>query len=449
MAVLAPFRAWRYNPERIQNLDEVVAPPYDVIDPDQQRRFYDRHPLNVIRLILGEIFTGDNESDNRYTRAAGFLERWRRDGTLVKDNDPTIYLSQESFTGPDGRMLKRRGFIALIHLEPLDGGMVFPHEATFPKHRVDRLNLMRSCHTHFNPILSMFSDPQGELAGFLQEPVNPPDARTVDDDGVVHEIWSLREKDQIQAIIEAMADKRVFLADGHHRYETCLKYLEEVEAEAGPRRKNDPSRWTLMYFTPMEGEGLAIFPVHKMVQGIIGFAAVAFLDRLREFFIINEIPIDASREGEGRERFLRTLGEEREHRYVIGLAIEEERFYRILTPKDPAVFTPFLSQLPECLRALDITLLHEIIFRVLLGIDVADPGDQHLSFLHDAQQTLDLVQTSKVQMAFIMNPTRIDDLRTVATSLCKMPQKATYFYPKMRSGLVMNIMEAGESVDVL
>ena len=446
MADLALFRGWRYNPDKVPDLGAVVAPPYDVIQPAQQRLLHERHLWNVLHVDLGEDLPEDNHHENRYSRAAGFLHLWQREGILLREDRPSLYLYHHRFRGPDGRSLVRRGFVALFRLEPFNEGSVFPHEATFPKHKVDRLRLARACRAHFNPIFSLFPDPEGGISGLLDQPAAGPDASVVDEKGVVHQLWVLQEPERIEGLVKAMRSKPVFIADGHHRYETCLKFREEQEAETGRRDPQDPTQWTLMYFTPMEAHGLVIYPTHKLVQGIHGVEPAHLLKRLQKDFFLREFLLGGGHDDPARGPFLQAIAREGERGIAIGLALEGGRSSWILTPRDPADLAARLRHIPECVRGLDVTVLHEIILRGLLNIDIADPTDTHLSYHHDAGESLDRLREGAVQMAFIMNPTRIQDLRAVASARCKMPQKATYFYPKLLSGLVMNIMEPGERI---
>jgi uncharacterized protein (DUF1015 family) len=444
MAVISPFRAWRYNKDLIPEQKAVTAPPYDVIDPNYQRELYDRHRFNVIRMILGEILPDDDVGENRYTRAAAYRKDWQVEGVLKAEDRPSIYLYQTVFQDPEGRTLTRKGFVALIRLEAFDAGVVFPHEETFPKHKADRLMLMRECRTHFSPILSLIPDSRGRIEPLLETPGDAPDERVVDDDGVVHELWVVRDEDAIRNLVKAMEDEPVYIADGHHRYETCLKYREERSAEGDPEDSSAPYHWTLMYFTPMEDDGLVIFPTHKLVSDLDGFAADGFVRKLKKDYDVREIPFENANVEQARVEFQQALKEEGRDRCAIGLAVSKEPVLRILTPKDHASLIARMSSVPECVRDLEVTLLHEMIFRRCLRIDVSDPKDRHLSFSHDMNESLDRAYNGEIELAFIMNPTRISDLKAVAGAGCKMPQKATYFYPKLLSGFVMNIMEEGE-----
>lgn len=442
MVDIAPFRGWRYNPKKVPDLEEVVAPPYDVIEPAEQEFLHRRHPWNVVHLDFGRELPGDDAHDNRYSRAALYLGQWRKEEILLRDGCPSIYVYRQTFTGPEGGVLARTGFVALVRLEPFGSGRVFPHEETFSKHRTDRLCLIRATRAHFNPIFSIYPDPHGEVQAASMVHGRSPIISLVDRNGVGHTLWAVDEPGPVRGLVRAMRDKPVFIADGHHRYETCLGYWEERRGISPAMGLQDPFQWTMMYLTPMEDQGLVILPTHKMVAGLTDLDQTAFLRRLGEDFLCLEVPLPRAIDETGDIRaFLKVMRERGRTGCAIGMALHGLDSCWILTPRDAEDLARGFEHVPDCLRSLDVTLLHEVIFRRILGIDVSDPQDKHLSYLHDATESLRRVRAGEVQMAFIMNPTKIEELQAVATARCKMPHKATYFYPKLLSGLVMNIME--------
>jgi uncharacterized protein (DUF1015 family) len=444
MIDLASFCAWRYHPERVPDLQAVTAPPYDVIDPAYQKVLHDRHPWNIVHLELGEEFPGDGNGHDRYSRAAQYLAQWQAQGVLRQDPEPGMYLVQQRFQGFNGLRLTRRGFIALLRLEPLGGGAVFPHEETFPKHKIDRLNLLRACRAQFNPIFSVFPDPAGDVTPLLEPPDTPPDGIVVDDLDVEHRMWVMRDPKWIRSVSEAMRSKIVYLADGHHRYETSLKYRDERRTSGGSSGLDQASQWTLMYFAPMEEKGLVIHPTHKMVRGIQGFDPDGFLAGLGSHFTVARFSLDPAGQRSLATRLLLALREQGGSQCAIGLVMGQTPNCWILTPRDRASLSASLPGVPECIRDLDVTVLHETILRERLRIDVADPGESHLLFSHEAEEAIGRVARGEAQAAFIMNPIPIHALRDVAAAGCKMPQKATYFYPKMLSGLVIYHMGRGK-----
>jgi uncharacterized protein (DUF1015 family) len=442
MARIAPFCAWRYNPEKIPELYRVTSPPYDVIDRKQQEQLHKRHPLNVVRLELGEELPGDNEKHNRYTRAAGFLKKWRRDRVLVRDPRPSVYLYQHRFQGLNGERITRKGLVVLLYLEPLGGGVVFPHEETFPKHKKDRLELLRACKAQFNPVFSIFPDPNGEVAKLLEPPRPDPDLLVSDEQGVDHLVWGLDDPRFIRDLVEAMAPKAVFIADGHHRYETSLRFQSEQKGQEDPR---SPANWTLMYLSPMEDPGLIVFPTHKLVRGLRDFSPKDFLKDLERDFHLEELPFFSHGEPQARRELAARMKRWALESLPIGLALPGEESYWIIRPKDISKIESFLGHLEQPLRRLDVTLLHELILKNRMGIDIGRQGQSHLLFSHELEEALDMAFSKKVQAAFLMNPIPIQTLKQVAAAKCKMPQKATYFYPKLLSGLLIRTMDTQES----
>lgn len=443
MARIAPFCAWRYNPEKIPELSRVTSPPYDVIDRKQQEELHRRDPFNVIRLELGEDLPGDNEKENKYTRAARFLKEWQRQGVLVRDPRPSVYLYHHRFQGLNGERLTRKGLVVLLYLEPLGGGVVFPHEETFPKHKKDRLELLRACKAQFNPVFSIFPDPAGEVRELLEPPRPDPDLLVSDDQGVDHLVWRLDDPEFIKDLVKAMAARAVFIADGHHRYETALRFRSEQAQDENPAA---PSNWTLMYLSPMEDPGLIVFPTHKLVRGLRDFTPDGFLKDLTRDFHLEELPFFPCGEPQARRELsarMKTLARES---LSIGLALPGKESYWVMRPKDISRVESRLGHLELPLKRLDVTLLHELILKNRMGIDIGRQGQSHLLFSHDLQDALDTASRKKVQAAFLMNPIPMEALKQVAAAGCKMPQKATYFYPKLLSGLLIRTMDVQEAL---
>lgn len=444
MVAIAPFCGWRYNPLKTGKLEEVISPPYDIIDRRLQRELHQRHPWNIVRLELGEEYPEDNERENRYTRARRYLEEWRNRGILVRDKRPALYVYHHRFKGPDGEDLVRKGFLALVKLEPLGRGNIFPHEETFPTHKRDRLELLRASKAQFNPIFSVFPDPEGDLVDLLHMADKPPEMRVVDENGVEHLIWAIDDLDLIRKIVGYLAPRQAIIADGHHRYETSLQYQREQDSF---NDREAPSNWTFMYLTPMEDPGLVIFPTHKLVRGIEGLNQESFLESLAQDFHMEKLPFResdplwAKRE---LQRRLRSYG--LSNHCALGLAVPGKDSYWVLRFKNMGSASPHLAHLPECLRRLDVTVLHEVIFKGRLGIDVTDRGHSHLIFSHDFREALHLAETDRAQLVFLMNPVPVSVFKEIATSGCKMPQKATYFYPKLLSGLIIRTLEEEDRI---
>ncbi|MFN3476904.1 MAG: DUF1015 family protein, partial [Candidatus Methylomirabilales bacterium] len=267
MASIAPFRGIRYNPEKIGDLSLVVAPPYDVITPSAQDQYYAKHPWNVIRLILGKELLGDDDQKNRYTRACEFFHRWLNEGVLVQDPTPSLYLYEQRFLHPrTGESLRRLGFLALVRLEPWNARVVFPHERTLEKPKRDRLALIRACSANFEPVFAFYPDPLETVQALLEEEAEKGPALDFLDEGIEHRLWLLQDEGRIREIVEAFQGERLFIADGHHRYETALAFRDELEkADPAPPevKAKRPYQYVMMLLVSAHDPGLVILPTHR------------------------------------------------------------------------------------------------------------------------------------------------------------------------------------------
>src|SRR5207249_1545368 len=298
MAHIEPFRALRYDPARVA-LPSVVTQPYDKITPEMQDRYYASSPYNLVRIILGKQQTGDHPGENTYTRAAEFFRDWRRQGIFLQDTQPSVYVYSQRFAIPGGnREAERRGFIALGQLEDYSAGVVFRHEQTLAKPKADRLDLLRATRAHFGQIFMLYPDPAAEIEQALQ-PASPPVAELTDEYGVQHRLWRVSNSTTIELVQRAMQDKKLIIADGHHRYETALNYRNERRASAGSEA--DPAsaayEFVMMTFVNMDSPGLLILPTHRVVHGLPSFSMDTFRVNAAEFFTVDEVDpsLDARR----------------------------------------------------------------------------------------------------------------------------------------------------------
>lgn len=443
MAKIVPFRALRYRLDRIGDPASVMAPPYDVISPAMQADLYRRNDYNVVRLILGQTPATDTENDNRYTRAAADFRRWQEDSILVRDAAPSLYLYDQIYQLEDGSEITRKGFIALTRIEDFSSGVVKPHEKTLAGPKADRLLLTRACSANFSPIFSLYSDPSCALESLSKRYKSETPAVDVkDDDGVIHRLWPVGDVDLIEQARELLDSKPLFIADGHHRYETALNYRNEMREKTPDFNGKETFNYVLMYFANMEDQGMTIFPTHRVIFGLPSFDTAAFLHALSDFFAIEEIRVTPPFDGV-RER-LRTLGAERR---TLGCYLGGERFV-FLSLKDEAIMDRFFDpRSPRALRTLDVSVLHRLILENQLGISTqAQEAQSNLRYVKGFDEPFAMVARGEGQIAFLMNPTRMSEVRDVANAGEKMPQKSTYFYPKLLSGLVINPIVAGETV---
>jgi uncharacterized protein (DUF1015 family) len=448
MAIISSFRGYLYNKEKIANLELVVAPPYDVINAEQQAHYYQKHPLNIIRLILGKQEPGDNETSNKYTRAAHFLATWQKDTTLVRVPKPAILFYVQDFKLPSGESRRRKGFICLFKLEEFSSGVILPHERTLSKPKVDRLNLTMACRANFNPIFSLYSDPaftverHSDAAG-----EKPPYLDVTDENGVRHKLWVVDDLEVVKEIKQALHDKKVLIADGHHRYETALNYQKIMREQYPGSTGAEPFNYTLMYFTNMDDAGLVILPTHRLLKNI-NFSATEFLDKAQKYFDIEALPFTRETEEQVRGKVLASMKKEAKERYMVGIVTYKQNSHVLLRFKDFALLDKVIGrELPTALRHLDANILEFLVFNDLLGISCSDPRwEEHLTFVHTEREAIELIKSGACEVAFLVNPTRIEQISDVVAQGEVMPQKSTYFFPKLLSGLVVNPINPEEKI---
>ena len=414
MAKIYPFRSLRYATDKAP-LEKVVTQPYDKISPEMQDRYYATHPNNIVRIIFGKSDSTDSSENNVYTRAAAYLKEWRSNGILQQLPEPAIFLYFQKFTVPDQKESRtRKGFVALGQLEDYANKVVFPHERTLTGPKKDRLELLRHTRTQFEQIFMLYEDPEQRVDHVMDEiSRRNPDIHIRDEYGVEHSMWIVTDHEKIRFIQGQMENKRLIIADGHHRYETALAYREEMKGEKGSDRMP-------MTFFNMSSPGLTILPTHRVLTNLPGFDGKNFLNRAADLFDLTEAPtssrITIGAFADGRLTFLRLKG---------GLDLNA-----------------LLPDLSEKQRSLDVVILHRLLLEKCLGItEEAVKKESHITYFRERDAALKAVREGKAQIAFLLNPTRLDQLRDIAFEGNVMPQKSTDFYPKVLSGLTMYSLE--------
>lgn len=440
MAKIFPFKGITYSKKVIKNFSKVMAPPYDIIPPENQEALYATHPYNVIRLILGKDFPGDNESNNKYVRAERFFGSWLKHGLLSSDEKPCIYVYGQKYS-MGGKKLLRRGFISLLRLEDFDRGKVLPHEDTFPKAKIDRLELMRICSANFESIFAIFSDEKNHIDKIIKKYMKrKPAIEAKDRDGVLHSIWKIDRMGDIKRIARYMLDKTVFIADGHHRYEAALKFRDEMKEKYQKFTGEEAYNHVMMYFTPIEGDGLTILPIHRLLHNIPDLDIPSFEEAVKEYFILGSLPFTKRSEGRVRRKLLNLMKKAGEGEHFIGMLLSGINKYYLLKLKDERSVDKFVKDdKPREWRKLDVTILHAIIVGHVLGItkDRVQLED-YITYVKSDEEAVKRISSGEFQIAFFMNPTKVSQMVKIANDKEKMPQKSTYFYPKLLSGLVMN-----------
>jgi uncharacterized protein (DUF1015 family) len=441
MASIYPFRAWRYNPSAV-HLEDVVTQPYDKISPAMQEGYYQRSPYNLVRIILGlpELFDAEG-AENVYTRAARDFKAWREQGILVREKDPCIFAYSQRFRVPGSDETKeRRGFIALGRVQDYADQVVFRHEQTLSKPKSDRLNLLKATRAHFGQIFMLYSDPAATVEKLLYDGAGPADAQVTDEYGVLHRVWRVTDPAVIRMLTSTMADKKLIIADGHHRYETALSYSKEHAPASSGRTEHSasdlphpphPEAAVMMTFVNMDSDGLLILPTHRVVHGLSSFDPAGFAKGAEQFFTVETLPdVPAA-------SYVDTL---RNQKGTAFIAVT--RTGALLLRSRPDAVAQSLSALPENQRQLDLSHLHTIILDELLGLDAEKVRDQtNIRYLRDAGEAVDQVIRGEADVTFLTNPVTMEQLREVAFAGSVMPQKSTDFYPKLLSGLTIYALE--------
>jgi len=446
MAKIVPFRGVRYSAAQVGDLNAVMAPPYDVISPSLQDDLYQRHPANVVRLILGKNTPDDDDTDNRYTRAAGDFTRMQEQGVLARDDEASIYLYDQQFP-VDGQPVTRQGFIALTRIEDFTSGMIKPHEKTLAGPKADRLLLTKACGANFSPIFSLYSDPCCVLESLARrEKERVPDVEVRDEDGVLHRLWRVSDPAIIARAQSLLDDKPLFIADGHHRYETAVNYRDWMRQQAGEYSGRELFNYVLMYFANMEDQGMQIFPTHRLIHNLPALDLPTLLKQLEGHFAVETLTIDPAAVTD-RQRVRERLAELGQGAHALGLYAGGDQV-QLLTLRDEGVMESFFSaDDPKALRTLDVSILHRLVLENLLGISLeAQEKQTNLQYVKNFDEPFTRVLAGECQLAFLMNPTRMSEVRDVANAGAKMPQKSTYFYPKLLTGLVINKIAPDETV---
>ena len=450
MAEIAPLRGIVYNRDKIEDMGRVVAPPYDVVSPEQQREYHRSHPNNVLRIDLGERLETDENPYDWHERAAYEFNRWLAEGVLIRHDKPAVYLVETDFTDPTtGERKTRQGFICLLRLEEFGSeAKVRPHERTFSAHKAERLNHLKHVQAHLSQIFSVFSDEKRQSREILRAGrTNAPWVEFNDTLGQGHRMWPIFDRDVIHALNEMMRDKTVYIADGHHRYETSLNYRRMKIESGAPAENMSPLNYTLVYLCAVSDPGLAILPAHRLICGTLEGSREELEGTLARFFDVQTFSFSAVDEKSARQAFLRQLNVEGQKTNVVGLYTKLAETYYLLKKKPNLDNGCLLNEWPDQLRQLDTVVLTSLVFQEVLGMTEKDLDDtSRIAYASRAQEAIDQVNEGRAELAAILNPTRIQQVQDVAESGLVMPRKSTFFYPKVTTGLVFNPINPFESI---
>lgn len=432
MAEVRAFRAWRYDLGRAGPLSDLIAPPYDVIDADLQQALYERSPYNVVRLILNKEEPGDDETHNRYTRAARFLRDWQQQGILIQDSARSLYVYHQEFTW-EGRNYLRRGFLACVRLEPLGRGQIYPHEETLPGPKADRLQLLRAVGMNLSPVFGLYPDTEGQVQALLDAAI----ARTlpleaVDHLGVHHRLWTVSAQHLVSEVVGLMGPRPIFLADGHHRYETALRYREERQAAGEARDPEAPVHFILMMLVSLSDPGLLILPTHRLLSGLPALPAPQWRQLLEPHFHCEEV-------GQG-EAGLRAAWEllDEEQDWLAFASVADQR-WQVAHFETPQVMAELAPEHSPAWRRLAVAVLHQLVLGRLLPQRWGQTPT--CQYVHTLAEVADALRQGRCQAAVLVPPVRREDVAQIAGNREKMPPKSTYFFPKVYSGLVFHSLK--------
>lgn len=446
MAQIAPFRGLRYNPSKVFDLASVVIPPYDVISPTEQHAFHTSSPYNMIRIELGEALPRDDERNSPHTRAAEYLRSWQQDAVLLRDPYPALYYYELDYSLNPGEIQTRYGFICALRLEDFSSGGVKPHEKTFQAVKDERLGLMMACDANLSPIFSLYSDPGGAVDETLRQGLESPPAMAFrDGKGMEHRVWPVTNGDVLRRVSDLMLDKAIFIADGHHRYETALSYRAIQRDRHGMQRARAPYEYVMMYLSNLNQGGLTILPTHRMLRNLGAIEPERFLKSVDGLFDVMPYVDSESGAGAWREG-LRLCGERKET--LFGFAHHGGgALYLLKARKHPVRDCLASVGVPEVLRPLDVVVLDHVLLKQVMGLsETFLANENNIHFKHDLGEGLADVRSGKYQAGFFINATRIEQVQEVANAGLIMPHKATYFYPKVGSGLVINPLTPDEDM---
>ncbi|MCY4487485.1 MAG: DUF1015 domain-containing protein [Deltaproteobacteria bacterium] len=433
MAKIFPFRGLTYNPGKAGDLSSVMAPPYDVISPEHQAELYARSPRNVVRIDFSR------DADPYSTVPERFRE-WQDEGTLVPEDAPAIYYLSQEYRLADGVTRERRGFIALAAIEDFGDGAIHGHEATLAEPREDRLKLMLACDAQFSSILALYNDEKPTLTDALREHVRSHKPKVEAELGEfgTSRLWAVTDPGLIGMVREALREQAVFIADGHHRYEAAGNYRRRRLAERPGATGDEGFNRVMMYFANLNEEGVVILPTHRLVREMPPVGAAELEEKLRRYFQVEAFSRDAG----GRRRFLETLEQPKDGERVLGAAFKDDARYLALRPGDGAAMAQLAPDMSPELRGLDVTTLHVLLMEHVLGVSTRDAvNTDAVAYTHDAEEALAEAEAGRCQAALILNPPTAGEMIAVSLKGEKMPQKSTYFFPKLVTGLVIHKVE--------
>ena len=424
MAEIKPFRGVRFT-QKAGDMDDLLCPPYDIINEQQRRGYLSKNPNNIVKI---ELPVEEEGVSDRYEAAAATLDGWMKDGILERDPKPALYIYEEEYTTPEGVVKSVRGIISLVRIEEFEKGVIMPHEFTLSKPKADRLNLIQATHANISTIYSLYTDSGRRTESKLEILTGrKPDVQAVEGD-CTHRLWVIDDEVDVAALCRDFTGRNLYIADGHHRYETSLKYRDMCREAGAP--EGAPCDYVMMMLVSMDEDQFTLFPTHRLIKGAEGFDVEEYLGRIRENFHVKEY--------HGIKQIKPTLGEYYETgRKVTAWYVGNDTWYLLWLRSGSTAMEKIMPDSSKALRNLDISILHRLIIDRVMHCNNEDCVNYTRSFT----EAIAAVNEGRYQCCFILNPTRIQDIKDIVDADEKMPQKSTYFYPKPTTGLVMNVYE--------
>ncbi|MBC8273850.1 MAG: DUF1015 domain-containing protein [Chloroflexi bacterium] len=422
MAEISPFSGVRYNQEIVGDMASVICPPYDVISPEEQRAYYEKSEYNAIRIEHGIVLPEDTKTNDKHSRASTIFNQWLKDRILTLDHVPSLYIHEHTFTYQNIRK-RRLGFIACVRLEPWENKVIFPHENTVPGIKTDRLDLMRACAANFSPLLGLYEDLGQKVTKLLTLQASRKPAIEFTEADEAHKLWVANEPEFVQRVSHSLASRPIYIADGHHRYETALAYRDERRQENSP--DNEAFNFVMMSLVSFSDPGLIVLPVHRLVNNLSSKAVAQFRGNLETFFEVESVPLGEAGLPETRGAITRILGLEAGS--VIALKPRQPSSLKEMMPEDHS----------EIYKRLDFSIVQHLVIDKLTALDKGSS----VAYTPNMVQARRLAESGEYQLAFVLNPISVATIKAIADANDKMPGKSTFFYPKLPTGLVINRLE--------
>jgi uncharacterized protein (DUF1015 family) len=432
MANIKPFKGIRYNQQKIEEVDKVISQPYDRVRHGLQDRYYDLSEYNIVRIIKGKEFEDDTAENNVYTRARDTLHQWLEEGVLEREEEPALYVYHQTFPLPDGGEVTRKALISAFELARFEEGIVLPHEKTHAGPKMDRLKLTRATETYFGNIFMLYPDPKNKVDKILDQATSQaPDieAHELHEKDVLHQVWVVTDLQVIEKVIQEMAPKRnLIIADGHHRYETALNYRDEMREKYPDAPSNAGFNYRMVALVSMSNPGLTILPTHRLIYDYTKMTAAEIIEKAKGYFQVEEVLDRAALEAK-MEQALGTVGS-------MGLVSQDGIYYLALQDKE--IMKKLAPERVKAWRELDVSILHNLVFDHIMEIpEEKIDQKENIEYLREPDMGYDEVAEDDTSLLFILNATRIEQVKACTKAGEKMPQKSTDFYPKVITGFAM------------